>query len=143
MSADKMIMRKDGPVGHMIFNNPEKHNAVSLEMWDAAEAILEAFRAGRFEARRFRGYERRVRRGVAPLFRFIRKYYEPAFLELFLKPRNRLGMFDAVLSVLAGGAFSGMPLRTRLSLEVLFVLVRANVWLRRRAGLPVESRLEW
>lgn len=41
MSADKMIMRKDGPIGHMIFNNPEKHNAVSLEMWDAAEAILD------------------------------------------------------------------------------------------------------
>lgn len=41
MPADKMIMRKDGPVGHMVFNNPEKHNAVSLEMWDAAEAILD------------------------------------------------------------------------------------------------------
>jgi enoyl-CoA hydratase len=45
MSADKMIMRKDGPVGHMVFSNPEKHNAVSLEMWDAAEAILDDLQA--------------------------------------------------------------------------------------------------
>ena len=40
---DKMLARKDGAVGHMIFNNPEKHNAVSLEMWDACDAILDAF----------------------------------------------------------------------------------------------------
>lgn len=45
MESDKMIARKDGAIGHMIFNNPEKHNAVSLEMWDAADAILDDFQA--------------------------------------------------------------------------------------------------
>jgi enoyl-CoA hydratase/carnithine racemase len=29
----------------MIFNNPERHNAVSLDMWDAVEAILTDFEA--------------------------------------------------------------------------------------------------
>ena len=29
----KMIARKEGGIGWMIFNQPEKHNAVSLEMW--------------------------------------------------------------------------------------------------------------
>ena len=43
MTTDKMISRKDGAVGHMIFNNPERHNAVSLEMWQAAETILRDF----------------------------------------------------------------------------------------------------
>ncbi len=43
--SDKMVARKDGAIGHMIFNNPEKHNAVSLEMWTAAEGILERFAA--------------------------------------------------------------------------------------------------
>jgi enoyl-CoA hydratase/carnithine racemase len=43
LQTDKMQARKDGPIGHMIFNNPERHNAVSLEMWDAADAILDAF----------------------------------------------------------------------------------------------------
>jgi hypothetical protein len=105
--------------------------------------IVRAFGEQRFERARFRRYERPVWRGVRPFFRFIDKYYEPAFLELFLKPRNTLGMFDAVLSVLAGAAFLGMPLRTRLGLEALFAAARLNVSLRRRAGLPVESRLEW
>ena len=27
--TDKMLSRKDGNVGYVIFNNPERHNAVS------------------------------------------------------------------------------------------------------------------
>lgn len=43
LPTDKMIARKDGAVGHVIFNNPERHNAVSLEMWDAVDVILAAY----------------------------------------------------------------------------------------------------
>ncbi len=41
--TDKMLARKDGAVGYLIFNNPERRNAVSLEMWEAAAVILEDF----------------------------------------------------------------------------------------------------
>lgn len=41
--TDKMIARKEGRVGTMIFNNPERHNAVSLEMWQACAAIMKDF----------------------------------------------------------------------------------------------------
>ncbi len=109
----------------------------------AAAEILAAFADGRFEARRFNAYVRRVHRGVSPFIRFIRRYYEPAFLEVFLQPRNRLGILDGVLGVLAGGAFLRMRLRMRGSLTVFFVIVRVNRWLRRWRGRPVESRLEW
>jgi enoyl-CoA hydratase len=40
---DKMLSRKEGRVGYVIFNNPERHNAVSLEMWGATAQILEDF----------------------------------------------------------------------------------------------------
>jgi enoyl-CoA hydratase/carnithine racemase len=43
LATDKMIARREGHVGWMVFNNPAKHNAVSFEMWQAAEAILDAF----------------------------------------------------------------------------------------------------
>ncbi len=43
--TDKMLSRKDGGVGYVIFNNPERHNAVSLEMWAATRDILDDFRA--------------------------------------------------------------------------------------------------
>ena len=42
-TSDKMLARKEGRVGTMVFNNPERHNAVSLEMWKAASAILDDF----------------------------------------------------------------------------------------------------
>lgn len=45
MATDKIIAQKAGAIGHVIFNNPEKHNAVSLEMWDAADEILADFEA--------------------------------------------------------------------------------------------------
>jgi enoyl-CoA hydratase/carnithine racemase len=41
--TDKMLSRKDGRVGYVIFNNPERHNAVSLDMWAATSRILEDF----------------------------------------------------------------------------------------------------
>jgi hypothetical protein len=109
----------------------------------AAQAILKAFAAGDFRARRFAGYARAVNRGTAPLFRFIHKYYEPAFFEIFMRPKNICGIYTAVLHVLSGGAFFSMPWRTRLSLSLLFAIARLNTWVRRRAGRPVESRLEW
>ena len=43
MSTDKMIATKADGIGWMTFNNPERHNAVSLEMWEAAIAIMEDF----------------------------------------------------------------------------------------------------
>jgi len=41
--TDKMLARKDGRVGYVIFNNPERHNAVSLDMWAATRDILDGF----------------------------------------------------------------------------------------------------
>jgi enoyl-CoA hydratase/carnithine racemase len=41
--TDKMLSRKDGGVGFVTFNNPERHNAVSLDMWEATKHILDGF----------------------------------------------------------------------------------------------------
>lgn len=43
LPTDKILARNDGALGHVVFNNPERHNAVSLEMWDAVEIALSAF----------------------------------------------------------------------------------------------------
>ena len=109
----------------------------------AAEAILAAFRDGRFSAASFGAYERRCRRGVAPLLKFIHKYYEPAFLDMFMHPQDRLGIYGAVLNVLSGGNWVQSPLRTRLTLRLVFTVAFFKTWLWRLSGRPVESRLEW
>lgn len=109
----------------------------------AAPAITRAIRSGRFHARNFRPYERRLLYGIRPFFTFIDRYYEPAFLEIFLRPRPWFGMLDAVTGVLAGAAFHRMPWRMRLSLNLFFAIARTNYCIRRLQGRPVESRLEW
>ena len=43
LPTDKIKAVITDAVGHIIFNNPERHNAVSLEMWDAVEVALTAF----------------------------------------------------------------------------------------------------
>ncbi len=43
MASDKMLAGKEGAIGTLTFNNPERHNAVSLEMWTAAQEILDDF----------------------------------------------------------------------------------------------------
>ena len=43
LPTDKILAQVRGATGHVIFNNPERHNAVSLEMWDAVEEALSAF----------------------------------------------------------------------------------------------------
>ena len=41
--SDKMIVKKEGGIGWMIFNNPARHNAVSMAMWQSVPVILDDF----------------------------------------------------------------------------------------------------
>lgn len=43
--SDKILTRVDGAVGHVIFNNPEKRNAVSLDMWEMVGEAFDRFTA--------------------------------------------------------------------------------------------------
>jgi enoyl-CoA hydratase/carnithine racemase len=38
-----LVGRRDPPIGWLVFNNPERLNAVSLEMWQAVRDVLAAF----------------------------------------------------------------------------------------------------
>jgi len=42
-ATEKLIARKDGAIGWVIFNNPEKRNAMSLEMSEATAAAMESY----------------------------------------------------------------------------------------------------
>lgn len=43
LPTEKIHAHVDGAIGHIVFNNPERRNAVSLEMWDAVEQALSTF----------------------------------------------------------------------------------------------------
>ena len=41
--TEKLIAKKEEGLGWIIFNNPARHNAVSLEMWQSLSNVLEAY----------------------------------------------------------------------------------------------------
>jgi enoyl-CoA hydratase len=43
--TERIIARKEGAVGWLIFNNPERRNAVSIDMWEAIPRVLDDFEA--------------------------------------------------------------------------------------------------
>ena len=43
LATDKMLARVEDGIGWVTFNNPERRNAISLEMWEGLAIILEAF----------------------------------------------------------------------------------------------------
>ena len=109
----------------------------------ASRIIVEAIRQRDFRASRFAAYNRRVATGTDLFFRFIDRYYEPAFLDVFLSPRPPAVLRDAVLTVLAGGAFLERPLWLRARLAVVRLAIELRRRERRWRGLPIESRMTW
>jgi len=109
----------------------------------AAEAILQAFRHHDFSARRFQPYAARIRSGVAPFLALVKRFYEPAFLDLFFSPDPPARLHRTVLWVLSGAAFDHRPFRLRSGLRLFFLMVNLRKAVRWVTGLPAESRWHW
>ena len=45
LETDKILAEIDSGIGWVTFNNPERRNAISLEMWDGLAVILESFQS--------------------------------------------------------------------------------------------------
>jgi len=86
------------------------------------------------KARRlFRRYDRAVNRAMDIYLRFVNAWYTKEFIEVFLSPRNVLGLAPAVNAVLGGNVGNSFPIRWRM--WVFYFLVR----LQRR--YPIVPRL--
>ena len=83
-STERMIAKKDGPIGWMQFNNPARHNAVSVDMWKAVPEIMAEF--ANDDQIRVVVSERRRRQGI----HFRRGYFRVRG-EAFVA-RNRAGI---------------------------------------------------
>jgi flavin-dependent dehydrogenase len=86
------------------------------------------------KARRlFRRYEGAVNRAMDIYLRFVNAWYTKEFIEVFLSPRNVLGLAPAVNAVLGGNVGNSFAIRWRMS--VFYFLV----WLQRH--YPIAPRL--
>ncbi len=87
---------------------------------DAAAAVLEArAQPARREAIMAR-YDRTVRHRLSYVSWFVYKIHDPVFREMFLNPRNILGVERAVISLLAGDFRNDIRIRARIWLFKAF-----------------------
>jgi flavin-dependent dehydrogenase len=86
------------------------------------------------KARRlFARYARSVNRAMDVYLRFVNAWYTKEFIEVFLAPRNVLGLAPAVNAVLGGNVGNSFPIRWRM--WVFYFLV----WLQRHH--PIAPKL--
>jgi enoyl-CoA hydratase/carnithine racemase len=43
--TERLIVEKQGPIGWLVFNNPERRNAISVDMWEGIPQALDRFEA--------------------------------------------------------------------------------------------------
>jgi len=111
------------------FMDPIFSAGVYLAMYSgklAAQTILDSLAVGDDGARRLRAYERKVFRGLKIYWNMVRRFYTTPFMELFLEPRSRLKLPDALVALLAGELEGGWTLNWRL--RFFFCLVRIQAY---------------
>jgi flavin-dependent dehydrogenase len=90
----------------------------------ATDAIATRLRTG--STRALEAYQREISRGFEKYLRFIERFYDREFLEVFLQPSERWGLLQAVVGVLAGDIFSNR--NNRMKLAIFFALVQLQKW---------------
>jgi 2-polyprenyl-6-methoxyphenol hydroxylase-like FAD-dependent oxidoreductase len=98
-----------------------------------ADALNEVLDHPRKAKRLFPRYERSVNRAMDVYLRFVNAWYTKEFIEVFLAPRNVLGLAPAVNAVLGGNVGNSFPIRWRM--WVFYFLV----WLQRHH--PIAPKL--
>ena len=118
------------------FIDPVFSSGVMLAMTsgrDGARAVDGALAQNRAMTPAMKAYEKRTWRNVGLYWRFIGKFYQLHFAQLFFQPYNKHRMLCAINSVLAGRTRLTFSIRWRLNL--FFLLVRLN------RHVPVVKRI--
>jgi len=126
MAGDRWVAVGDAAA----FLDPIFSTGVLLAMQgglDAAEVVDAGLREGALVASRFRGYEKLVRKRYHHFRRFAVGFYNPNFRDLWFMRSTRFGLYEAVLSVLAGNWRPSLV--TQLRIRLFFTLVRLQHFL--------------
>ena len=101
----------------------------------AADALNEVLDCPRKTKRLFARYEKAVNRAMDVYLRFVDAWYTKEFIEVFLAPRNVLGLAPAVNAVLGGNVGNSFPIRWRM--WVFYFLV----WIQRYHAIAPKLTL--
>jgi Tryptophan halogenase len=111
------------------FMDPIFSAGVYLAMYsgrDAANVVLDALKAGNDGAAAFAKYEKELFRVMKLYWRMVEGYYHQPFLELFMEPRPKFNLPDAITAILAGEVGGGWPMRWRRYFFLMLTKIQAR-----------------
>lgn len=109
------------------FMDPIFSSGVYVAMYSgrlASRAVLASLVAGDDGGSRFKAYEKRISSAMDLYWEMIEGFYTQPFIELFMEPRRRFQLPDAIVAILAGELEGGWKLRWRL--RTFFWLVKLH-----------------
>lgn len=139
LRADRCLVVGDAAA----FLDPIFSTGVLLAMQsglEAAATLSKGLRDGDLRAARFVGYERQVRRRYHHFRRFAVGFYDPAFRDLWFSPSSRFGLYESVLSVLAGNWRPSLSTRLRINLFFILVALQRLLPIVARRPRPLVDR---
>jgi flavin-dependent dehydrogenase len=120
------------------FMDPIFSAGVYLAMYSgkhAAGMVMKSLAAGDDGSRRFQAYEKRLFRAMHYYWEMVEAFYTKPFMELFMQPRAKLNLPDAIVAILAGELEGGWKLEWRR--RIFFWLVKLQ------ARRPVVPRISF
>jgi flavin-dependent dehydrogenase len=92
----------------------------------AANVILDSLAAGDDGSRRMKVYEKRVFHAMKYYWEMVEHFYTKPFMDLFMQPRPKFHIPDAIVAILAGELDGGWKLEWRKRLFFWLVKVQAR-----------------
>jgi FADH2-dependent halogenase len=92
----------------------------------AAQVVLESLAAGDDGSRRLKRYEKRVFRAMRFYWEMVEAFYTKPFIELFMEPRPKFNLPDAITAILAGELEGGWPMSWRRWLFFQLIKIQAR-----------------
>jgi FADH2-dependent halogenase len=120
--ASPRLLRVGDAAGFM---DPIFSAGVYLAMYSgklAAETVIEALERGNDGGRLLNKYEKRIFRAMQFYWDMVEAFYTQPFIDLFMEPRRRFHLPDAIVAILAGELDGGWAMGWRR--KVFFGLVK-------------------
>jgi FADH2-dependent halogenase len=120
------LMRVGDAAGFM---DPIFSAGVYLAMYSgrlASQVVLKALKAGTDGGRALKAYEKRVYYAMQFYWDMVERFYTTPFMELFMEPRPKFHLPDAIVAILAGEVEGGWRMNWRRKL--FFLLIRLQTY---------------
>jgi FADH2-dependent halogenase len=113
------------------FMDPIFSSGVFLAMYSgrlAAQVIGQSLAAGDDGSVRLKRYEKQIVRAMRYYWTMVEAFYTRPFMEMFIQPRIKFRLTDAIVAILAGELEGGWKIEWRRRL--FFALVKLHSWRR-------------